>query len=211
MKKVLVLVAAATIFGHFAFAEKVMEVGVKGGLLLNAGTKLDEPGGAKEKMTLGGDVGIFGHFGLVDLGPGTLSLQPELFFSFANGERAEWSNSKSTIKYNSLDIALLVGYDIPVGKLSIRPFLGPKVGTPLGKIKMKSDDATMEFDNTKGATFGMDFGCGIAIPLGNFVLGGDVRYGIDFNKVQVKYDKGKTADLLRRGALGINITAGYRF
>ena len=70
MKKVLVLVVAATIFGHFAFAEKVMEAGVKGGLLLNAGTKYDSSyldGNAVTKMSVGGNVGIFGHFGLVDL------------------------------------------------------------------------------------------------------------------------------------------------
>lgn len=226
MKKVLVLVAAAAIFGQFAFAEKVIEVGAKGGLLLNAGTKLadnDMFEDMDEKMTLGGDVGIFGHFGLVDLGPGTLSLQPEVFFSFGNGLRAEtededWSY-KATYKYNSLDIALLVGYDIPVGKLSIRPFLGPKVGIPVGKMKCEWDDGEDKDTDKmelKGATIGMDFGCGVAIPLGKFVLGADVRYGIDFNKVKVKFDdeetgKTTTEDALRRGHLGINITAGYRF
>ncbi|MDE5582006.1 MAG: outer membrane beta-barrel protein [Treponemataceae bacterium] len=222
MKKVLVLVAA-TIFGSLAFAEKVMEVGVKGGLLLNAGTKLDDDIYAdlnpSEKMTLGGDVGIFGHFGLVDLGPGTLSLQPEVFFSFANGVRAEFEYDYwATQKYNSLDIALLVGYDIPVGKISIRPFLGPKVGIPIGKMKFDNnfeDEDSKKDTKMKGATIGMDFGCGIAIPFGKFVLGADVRYGIDFNKVklQSKNNDGSTEDVdfFRRGALGINITAGYRF
>ncbi|MDE6719191.1 MAG: PorT family protein [Treponemataceae bacterium] len=225
MKKVLIWVAAATIFGHFAFAEKVMEVGVKGGLLLNAGTKFDmfEDDGYvpdfKEKMTLGGDVGIFGHFGLVDLGPGTLSLQPEVFFSFANGLRLESDDFKMTVKCNSLDIALLVGYDIPVGKISIRPFLGPKVGIPIGKAKTElnadypTDDEDFKYD-MKGVSIGMDFGCGIAIPLGKFVLGADVRYGIDFNKVKAQYEEdmgGDEVGKIRRGALGINITAGYRF
>ncbi|MDE6718870.1 MAG: outer membrane beta-barrel protein [Treponemataceae bacterium] len=237
MKKVLVSVAAATIFGSLAFAEKVMEVGVKGGLLLNAGTKItkeykdvndvDPRSTFNEKMTLGGDVGIFGHFGLVDLGPGTLSLQPEVFFSFANGLRTEEKQEdlsyKESLKYNSLDIAILVGYDIPVGKISIRPFLGPKVGIPIGKLKQKYETDGRTGTNklkTKGATIGMDFGCGIAIPLGKFVLGADVRYGIDFNKVKAQcevYDEDgdyagkKDFDVLRRGALGINITAGYRF
>ncbi len=225
MKKVLVLAAAAAIFGSLAFAEKTMEVGVKGGLLLNAGTKSvsglngDDSADSKDKMTLGGDVGIYGHFGLVDLGPGTLSLQPEVFFSFANGLKNEESSDdwtyKTTLKYNSLDIALLVGYDIPVGKISIRPFLGPKVGIPIGKLKYEGDDGTYKV-KMKGATIGMDFGCGVAIPLGKFVLGADVRYGIDFNKVKIEAehedDNGnKDFDVLRRGALGINVTAGYRF
>lgn len=208
MKKVLVLVACATIFGSLAFAEKVMEVGVKGGMLLNAGTKAASDfdfDGLTQKMSLGGDVGLFGHFGLVELGPGALSLQPEVFFSFNNGVKIEYGNSTNGYSYHSLDIALLIGYDIPVGKLSIRPFLGPKVGIPIGKAWVPGGDVDM-----KGATVGMDFGCGIAVPLGKFVLGGDVRYGIDFNKSKVKIENGEP-DFLRRGALGINITAGYRF
>lgn len=214
MKKVLVLVVAATIFGHFAFAEKVMEAGVKGGLLLNAGTKYDSSyldGNAVTKMSVGGNVGIFGHFGLVDLGSGTLSLQPEIFFSFANGLNEKYLGTIGKIKYTSLDIALLIGYDIPVGKLCIRPFLGPKLGFPFGKFKVEVEDFEVESDlKAVGPTIGMDFGCGIAIPLGKFVLGADVRYGIDFNKVKAE-EYGIKIDCLRRGALGINITAGYRF
>lgn len=218
MKKVLVLVAAATIFGSLAFAEKVMEVGVKGGLLLNAGTKMDfvdeDDSDSGRKMTLGGDVGLFGHFGIADLGPGTLSLQPEVFFSFANGVRCEYDFGKEDYKANSLDIAILIGYDIPVGSLSIRPFLGPKVGIPVGKAKSKVEyvggSSETHKSDLKGVSIGMDVGCGIAIPLGKFVLGGDIRYGIDFNKVKLEYE-GEQYGKLRRGALGINITAGYRF
>ncbi|MDE7291408.1 MAG: outer membrane beta-barrel protein [Treponemataceae bacterium] len=225
MKKVVVLAAMAAVFASLSFAEMSMELGVKGGILLNAGTKLDYSG-ADSKMTVGGDVGIFGHFGVADIGPGTLSLQPELFFSLANGTK--WKASEGEYeaevkyKYNSFDIALLIGYDIPVGKLSIRPFLGPKLGIPLGKIKEdykskgygESYSGSSEAD-IAAATFGMDFGCGIVVPLGKFVLGGDIRYGIDFNKLKIKTkdknDKDKNVDILRRGALGINITAAYKF
>lgn len=225
MKKVVVLAAVAAVFASLSFAEKSMELGVKGGILLNAGTKLDYSG-VDSKMTVGGDVGIFGHFGLVDIGPGALSLQPEIFFSLANGTKWEASEggfeAEAKYTYNSFDIALLLGYDIPIGKLSIRPFLGPKLGIPLGKMKEKltqkiygeSYSASGETD-IAAATFGMDFGCGIAVPLGKFVLGGDIRYGIDFNKLKIKTkdknDKDKNEDILRRGALGINITAAYKF
>lgn len=98
-----------------------------------------------------------------------------------------------TTKYNSLDIALLIGYDIPIGNLSIRPFLGPKLGIPLGKMKsqvvIKEDGESFDYDDKADiavATIGMDFGCGIAVSLGKFVVGGDIRYGIDFNKLQGK-------------------------
>lgn len=225
MKKVVVLAAVAAVFASLSFAEMSMELGVKGGILLNAGTKLDYSG-TNSKMTVGGDVGIFGHFGLADIGPGTLSLQPELFFSLANGAKDKVSEgeieAEFKYKYNSFDIALLIGYDIPVGKLSIHPFLGPKLGIPLGKIKedykSKGYGESFEYDDEfdiAAATFGMDFGCGITVPLGKFVLGGDIRYGIDFNKLKIKTkdknDKDKNVDILRRGALGINITAAYKF
>lgn len=204
MKKVLVLVAAATIFGHFAFAEKVMEVGVKGGLLLNAGTMIE--GDSDAKMSLGGDVGIFGHFGLLDSKLGAFSIQPEMFFSFANG--AKNKDMKTTYKANVLDIAFLVGFDFSVGKLSIRPFTGPKLGIPVGKVKAVIDGEKFTGGKMKGPVVGMDFGCGIVVPLGNFVLGGDVRYGNDFNKIK---DKETDSDFAKRGAFAINITAGYRF
>lgn len=225
MKKVVVLAAVAAVFASLSFAEKSMELGVKGGILLNAGTKLDYSG-VDSKMTVGGDVGIFGHFGLVDIGPGALSLQPELFFSLANGTKEKGSQDgydfESKCKYNSFDIALLLGYDIPIGKLSIRPFLGPKLGIPLGKMKInqtvKAYGESFEYEDEfdiAAATFGMDFGCGIAVPIGKFVLGGDIRYGIDFNKLKIKTkdknDKDKNEDILRRGALGINIIAAYKF
>lgn len=220
MKKVVVLAAITAVFASLSFAQVSMELGVKGGILLNAGTKLDYSG-LDSKMTVGGDIGIFGHFGLADIGPGTLSLQPEILFSLANGAKVKGSEGEYEfeykLKYNSFDIALLIGYDIPIGKLSVRPFLGPKLGIPLGKMKEKitekaygksfDDDYEIEI---AAATIGMDFGCGIAVPLGKFMLGGDIRYGIDFNKLKIKGDD-KNYEILRRGALGINITAAYKF
>ncbi len=220
MKKVVVLAAITAVFASLSFAQVSMELGVKGGILLNAGTKLDYSG-LDSKMTVGGDIGIFGHFGLADIGPGTLSLQPEILFSLANGAKVKGSEGEYEfeykLKYNSFDIALLIGYDIPIGKLSVRPFLGPKLGIPLGKMKEKITEKvygkSFDYDyeiEIAAATIGMDFGCGIAVPLGKFMLGGDIRYGIDFNKLKIKGDD-KNYEILRRGALGINITAAYKF
>ena len=89
-------------------------------------------------------------------------------------------------------------------KISIRPFLGPKVGIPIGKMKIEYDDSDNDGEyKMKGVTIGMDFGC-----------------GIDFNKVKAQFEyenkedssiQKEDVDVLRRGALGINITADYRF
>lgn len=221
MKKVLALVAAVMLTSA-AFAEKVVEVGLKGGVLLNAGTKSyydDESQDEGRKMSVGGDIGIFGHFGLVEIGSGALSLQPELFFSIANGLKYEVDmfgySYKDTYKFNTLDIAVLIGYDIPLGKARLTPFLGPKLGFAVGKIKdvveTDGDKETYTDTKAKGVGFGLDFGVGFAVPLGHFVLGADVRYGIDFTKFKETYDGEDTGMKMRRGALGINLTAGYRF
>ena len=211
MKKVLALVAAAMLTTA-AFAEKVVEVGLKGGLLLNAGTKayIGDTKVDGTKMSVGGDIGIFGHFGLAEIGSGALSLQPELFFSIANGLKQDFGFFDATLKQNTLDIAVLLGYDIPLGKARLTPFLGPKLGFAIGKGKMVVDGVKGENpEKTKGVGFGLDFGVGFAVPLGHFVLGADVRYGIDFTKFKVDGDD--DGRKIRRGALGINLTAGYRF
>ena len=213
MKKVLALVAAAMLTTA-AFAEKVVEVGLKGGLLLNAGTKMymgDTKVDAGTKMSVGGDIGIFGHFGLAEIGSGALSLQPELFFSIANGLKMDMFLYDVILKQNTLDIAVLLGYDIPLGKARLTPFLGPKLGFAIGKGKSVADGEKYENpEKTKGVGFGLDFGVGFAVPLGHFVLGADVRYGIDFTKFKFS-DDDDFSQKIRRGALGINLTAGYRF
>lgn len=240
MKKALVLVAAVALCGQIVFAERSREIGLKLGSLTNAGTKLaneDSFEDAKRKVTEGVDVGMYWHIGFGDAEKCAFSIQPEVFFSFLNGVKyemdGEWGSVSDEFNYTSLDLALLFGCDIPVGKFSIRPFLGPKVGIPIGKmqdyfvIKLKGSSNDIEESKYKmtGATIGLDFGVGFAIPLGNFMLGADIRYGIDFNKVKTKTimavpDEEDTSayriiedetKVLRRGALGINVTAGWRF
>ena len=243
MKKVLVLVAAA-IFGSVAFAEKVMEIGVKGGLLINTGTRFaDDPGIGDDngkKVSGGGDIGFYSHFEIAEIGSGAISLQPELFFSFGNGVKYEQKleifdisySYTEKCKYTSLDIALLLGYDIPIGKVRLTPFLGPKVGISVGKMKVTSEVFGQKFKEKmymNVATFGADFGIGFVLPIGSkFVLGADVRYGIDYKVKPIGSDYGYSGfayddddydydigfgmeGLIRRSALGINITAGWRF
>ena len=97
--------------------------------------------------------------------------------------------------------------------VNIRPFLGQKLGIPLGKIyskyKNKFKDGKNDIDSY-GTTIDLDFGCGVVGIIGNFVLGGDIRYGVDFNKVQDKVDDEKYK-IMHRCALVITITAAYRF
>ena len=235
MKKVLVLVAAAAIFGSVAFAEKVMEIGVKGGLLINTGTRFaDDPGIGDDngkKVSGGGDIGFYSHFEIAEIGSGAISLQPELFFAFGNGVKYKLGSDSfaAKCKYTSLDIALLLGYDIPIGKVRLTPFLGPKVGISVGKMKVTSEVFGQKFKEKmymNVATFGVDFGIGFVLPIGSkFVLGADVRYGIDYKVKSIGSDDGYSGlvsdddddiglgmgGLIRRSALGINITAGWRF
>lgn len=228
MKKVLVLVAAV-LFGSLAFAEKSKELGVRFGGTFNFGTKFgsevtdiykETSSSYSEKILIGYDISIFGHFGIVEMGKGALSLQPEITFSSNNGKKMVTKFDGDTIEtefsYLCLDIALLVGYDIPVGErgFSIRPFLGPKVGIPLGKLFMVTEgpDNYSDTDSIKvSTTIGMDFGLAFSAQIGaKLVYGADVRYGFDFNYTKNKED-GISVDVLRRAGMTIALRIGYRF
>ncbi|MCH5282791.1 MAG: PorT family protein [Treponema sp.] len=223
MKKVLVLVAAV-LFGSLAFAEKSKELGVRFGGTFNFGTKfgseLTPETSYSEKILIGYDISIFGHFGIVEMGKGALSLQPEITFSSNNGkkmvEKYGGDTFETEFSYLCLDIALLVGYDIPVGErgFSIRPFLGPKVGIPLGKLFMVTEgpDNYSDTDSIKvSTTIGMDFGLAFSAQIGaKLVYGADVRYGFDFNYTKYKED-GISMDVLRRAGMTIALRIGYRF
>lgn len=229
MKKVLVLVATV-LFGSLAFAEKSKELGVRFGGTFNFGTKFasneltssfkDWASSYSEKILIGYDISIFGHFGIVEMGKGALSLQPEITFSSNNGKKMVTKFGGDTIEtefsYLCLDIALLVGYDIPVGErgFSIRPFLGPKVGIPLGKLFMVTEgpDNYSDTDSMKvSTTIGMDFGLAFSAQIGaKLVYGADVRYGFDFNYTKYKED-GISMDVLRRAGMTIALRIGYKF
>lgn len=224
MKKVLVLVAAV-LFGSLAFAEKSKELGVRFGGTFNFGTKfgseLTPETSYSEKILIGYDISIFGHFGIVEMGRGALSLQPEITFSSNNGKKMvtkfDGDTFETEFSYLCLDIALLVGYDIPVGErgFSIRPFLGPKVGIPLGKLFMVTDGPGSDYDSTDSmkvsTTIGMDFGLAFSAQIGaKLVYGADVRYGFDFNYTKYKED-GISMDVLRRAGMTVALRIGYRF
>lgn len=229
MKKVLVLVAVV-LFGSLAFAEKSKELGVRFGGTFNFGTKFasneltssfkDWASSYSEKILIGYDISIFGHFGIVEMGKGALSLQPEITFSSNNGKKMvtkfDGDTFETEFSYLCLDIALLVGYDIPVGErgFSIRPFLGPKVGIPLGKLFMVTEgpDNYSDTDSMKvSTTIGMDFGLAFSAQIGaKLVYGADVRYGFDFNYTKYKED-GISMDVLRRAGMTIALRIGYKF
>lgn len=223
MKKVLVLVAAV-LFGSLTFAEKSKELGVRFGGTFNFGTKfgseLTPETSYSEKILIGYDISIFGHFGIVEMGRGALSLQPEITFSSNNGKKMVTKFGGDTFEtefsYLCLDIALLVGYDIPVGErgFSIRPFLGPKVGIPLGKLFMVTEgpDNYSDTESMKvSTTIGMDFGLAFSAQIGaKLVYGADVRYGFDFNYTKNKED-GISVDVLRRAGMTIALRIGYKF
>ena len=224
MKKVLVLVAAV-LFGSLTFAEKSKELGVRFGGTFNFGTKfgseLTPETSYSEKILIGYDISIFGHFGIVEMGKGALSLQPEITFSSNNGkkmvEKYGGDTFETEFSYLCLDIALLVGYDIPVGErgFSIRPFLGPKVGIPLGKMFIVTDGPGSDYDSTDSikvsTTIGMDFGLAFSAQIGaKLVYGADIRYGFDFNYTKYKED-GISMDVLRRAGMTIALRIGYKF
>ncbi len=124
-------------------AQSPIHVGVHGGIS-NTRIKVKDIG---HVLKTGSNTGyMVGAFVRVNLGP--IYLEPALNYSHKEGE-VENSDGKSSLKYNSFDIPVMVGLhvlDLPVVKL--RTYLGP-VASFTGKLKWDKHKFGSQIDNDK--------------------------------------------------------------
>jgi hypothetical protein len=170
---------------------------------------------------LGGGFGVYCNFGFADAGYGTFGLQPEFDMFFNNGLSEKFSTDSSwtrtTYSAHSIDIPVLVTYNISAGKVVNFGFgVGPYLSIPFGlNVATEDSDGTDYSDGTTYFTDGVNFGaafdltCGFRAGKGNFVL--DFRYFSDFTNTKGHAEKNgavsDTDDLLIRRTLIIG--AGY--
>lgn len=214
MKKIIL---AAVLFAVTATMATALDitVGAKGTLAINAGTKFEGwtevgvkslkliPGvSVKEKTNVGGGGEIFARVNFLELPVGKLGAQAGLGIIANNGRTVEASagSQKGKIKYSytSLDIPLMVTYEIPVWLLKIIPMAGLNFSIPLGKGKAKTYDdlkgyfngeGSVEFDIKSRFIPGLVFGAGATFDLGPGAILFDARYLIDFGKFKVDASK----------------------
>lgn len=130
-------------FSWVLLAQSPINVGVHGGIS-NTKIKVKEVGHVlKSGSNTGYMVGVFAR---VNLGP--IYLEPSLNYAHKEGEVKNGSG-KSSLKYNSFDIPVMVGLhilDLPVVKL--RAYLGP-VASFTGKLKWNEGKFGTHLDNDK--------------------------------------------------------------
>jgi hypothetical protein len=138
-------------------------------------------------------------------------IQPELNFMINNGMKISGHGNTVSIRYNTMDIPVLVRWNFIQRPLVAGIILGPYISLPLGKLNLVIDDKGSALDMT-GVTFGFTGGFTIAYKIGPGHIVGDIRYLNDFSSLKVREDFGdgmQDANIeIRRS---INVTVGYAF
>ena len=240
MKKVIALVATAVVAVSMVCAQ--VTVGAKGTFGMNLGSTLTDEGktlftmgydiDTKNEVMVGGGGAIYGRYNMPFHTP--LGVQLELGIFANNGVKVSADSSieedgmkigveaTGSASYLSMDIPLIVTYDISAGPVVITPLVGVNFSIPLGKMKSKmeytakmdgqvvdEDDFTEDFDIASKFIPGIVAGVEVGLPLGPGSLVADLRYVNDFTKFSI--DPG--VDGMDPVEVGIrrnfNISVGY--
>ena len=244
MKKIIAVAAALAVSSLSAFALDIT-VGARGNFNMGLGTSpegvmkdlveyqkenFESVGTFKEGGNLGGGFGVYANFGLVELGGGSLGVQPELNMNFNNGYNFKGEASELGLETKmgydlydtTLDIPVLVTFTYPVlDALSIGGGIGPYLSIPFGADgKMTdyyayggtvyTDDESKLSDDDKitaDMNFGLAFDVNGAYKVGPGSIVLDVRYMLDFTPTKYNIDDESEKVFTRRM---LTIGAGYQ-
>lgn len=234
MKKMLLVLTTALLFVSVASAQ--ITIGAKGIFTLNAGTKGTEdfekslPNidlgalaslSTKPEMVIGGGGGLFVRYNMPFLS--SLGIQTGLDVLANNGYKVSTTASIGSIEqtvtttatYTSLELPILVTYDIGLGPVTLTLLLGPNISFPINKMKVTTSNTitdspkTNEWNIANKAIFGITGGAAVALRLGPGSLVTDIRYTNDFIPVKAgEKDSENPIDLFTRRALALSL--GYQ-
>lgn len=233
MKKIVLVLTTALLFVSLASAQ--ITIGAKGIFTLNAGTKeaedfqnlkndistVVELVGASfdSQLVVGGGGGLFVRYNMPFLS--SLGIQTGLDVLANNGYKVEAAKTISektysasiSATYTSLELPILVTYDIGLGPVTLTLLLGPNISFPINKMKvttaLNSSSATDEWNIANKAIFGITGGAAVALRLGPGSLVTDIRYTNDFTPVKAgEKDSENPMDLFTRRALALSL--GYQ-
>jgi hypothetical protein len=166
------------------------------------GVSVDEKSGISFAITGYGAYYITGNFG----------IQAELNFMF--NQSKEWAGSYSGVSgelkgtYSSLDIPILLKFDLMNDPVILGLLAGPYLSFALGDVELEGSGymGGDESYKAEGILAGLTFGLYGGLALGPGRLIGDARFLMDFSPLTVE-DSGNTAEVIQR--YGINVTVGY--
>lgn len=227
MKKIIAMAVVAVVAVSMVCAQ--ITVGAKGTFGMNLGSQLADNGfktmfkDSKDAFMVNGGGSIYGRYNMPFLP--ALGVQLEFGLTANNGagikgEMGEMGEEMGNLKgglqfsYLSLDIPLIVTYDIPVSSIVITPMVGVNFSIPVGKLKVKAEvDGTkvdMGMDDLKVTGFipGIVAGVEVGIPVGPGSVTAGLSYVNDFTPVKGKMEGiDEKADILTRR--NFNISLGY--
>ena len=221
-----------------SLASAQITIGAKGIFTLNAGTKeaedfqnlkndistVVELVGASfdSQLVVGGGGGLFVRYNMPFLS--SLGIQTGLDVLANNGYKVEAAKTISektysasiSATYTSLELPILVTYDIGLGPVTLTLLLGPNISFPINKMKITTSSSiitdrsgTNEWNIANKAIFGITGGAAVALRLGPGSLVTDIRYINDFTPVKAgEKDSENPMDLFTRRALALSL--GYQ-
>lgn len=237
MKKIVLVLTTALLFVSLASAQ--ITIGAKGIFTLNAGTKeaedfqnlkndistVVEHVGASfdSQLVVGGGGGLFVRYNMPFLS--SLGIQTGLDVLANNGYKVEAAKTISektysasiSATYTSLELPILITYDIGLGPVTLTLLLGPNISFPISKLKtsmtgsgfISAESGVSESSIADTAIFGITGGAAVALRLGPGSLVTDIRYINDFTPVKAgEKDSENPMDLFTRRALALSL--GYQ-
>ncbi len=244
MKKIVAMAVVAAVAVSMVCAQIGVTAGVKGTFGMNLGSTLTDDG--KEGVTMGYDIdltnkvvvggggAIYGRYNMPFHAP--LGVQLELGIFANNGVAVDVDDSfddggvkvnvtgSASCSYLSMDIPLLITYDIPVGPVVITPFVGPNFSIPLGKLKSKLEytakmegfgeektDESTEYDIDPRFIPGIVAGVEVGLPLGPGSLVADLRYVNDFTNVTIVPEGFDAVEMFTRRSFDISVGYALKF
>ena len=236
MKKIVLVLTTALLFVSLASAQ--ITIGAKGIFTLNAGTKEAEDfqnlkndistvvelvrASFDSQLVVGGGGGLFVRYNMPFLS--SLGIQTGLDVLANNGYKVEAAKTISektysasiSATYTSLELPILVTYDIGLGPVTLTLLLGPNISFPINKMKIATSSSiitdrsgTNEWNIANKAIFGITGGAAVALRLGPGSLVTDIRYINDFTPVKAgEKDSENPMDLFTRRALALSL--GYQ-
>lgn len=141
----------------------------------------------------------FGGALFANIGIGKIGIQPEIACNVNNTKGTIVTIDTGTekykytmeAKYNSIDVPVLLTYDIMSAPLTLTVFAGPNFSFPFGKLKFSttdeddpSNDETVDSDINTNLIFGAVGGLAAGVKLGILSIFADIRYLADFGTVK---------------------------
>ena len=199
--KKLLLLIALVIFGFSAAQAQIpgLSLGIKAGYLYSTFPTSISRVTAKSGRS-GYQIGVFARIG------GKTYLQPEFNYegqrgtiSFVNNSNGTSTTTTSTLKFNRVDIPILIGHKfIALPLLNFRGYIGPDFGFKTNASNSAPNNFNTNDYNFKTTTVGGILGVGVDVGPVTF----DARYNLGFTQV----NKGFNTKLNSFG-----IAVGFKF